>query len=507
MSKGVGLYIGTNEVIAVSAVSSPSGPRIKKFSVEPVADLESDLPNPNISTLAKTIARALAKIEEKGAYATITLSPTFVATRQFTIPDVPKTEMAFVIPNEASRYLPFKLEEAVLDYSVIKSFKQVVQVTATAIPKSILENYLAEIKTVSVKPLIVEPAFSAISRAFFALRMIDKEPARGLVFIQADNNVNITLSVGGVVYLSRDFSVSESGADAAKRFFEELSTSLNYFYKVTGGEAVKQILLSGSGDLKTLGESLEKDFDYQIRFDVARFAEQDKISASDSAKILIAFGLACRDLGISSPLGDVKLLPLEKRSVAPAKIMQFVAIGAIVILGLLGLSRFIFIEPDLKQLRGQIQEINQEGTFLDLDFTSRTQDDLANEKENLKNKLKQQKLIQDRRVSTVRILEDMAKGLPKAISMDNVTMLISKTAEQNAASGEKPNQLSIRGICQIISSEKEAAILTGWIKSLQIKENFKKCFPEIRMTEMQRTKLHGKNASQFLIVSDSGAKE
>jgi len=61
------------------------------------------------------------------------------------------------------------------------------------------------------------------------------------------------------------------------RFFEELKASIDYFYKLTGGEAVAQIFLAGRGDLKFWVEYLEHSFNYTIRFDVAVFPNE-KIS-------------------------------------------------------------------------------------------------------------------------------------------------------------------------------------------------------------------------------------
>jgi len=45
MAKGVGVYIGTNEIIAVSVIHTVQGPQVKEYAVEPIHPEESEPPS------------------------------------------------------------------------------------------------------------------------------------------------------------------------------------------------------------------------------------------------------------------------------------------------------------------------------------------------------------------------------------------------------------------------------------------------------------------------------
>jgi Tfp pilus assembly PilM family ATPase len=137
MPKGVGVYVGQNEVIAVSAAHTAMGPAIKNFAIEPINPENPQEPMvgkeahkfKKLSPESRAILKALEKIKEPGAYVNVTISPSQVATRHFIMPAVPKKDEPGAVRHEASRYIPYKISESVIDYHVRMTHRNVFSVT------------------------------------------------------------------------------------------------------------------------------------------------------------------------------------------------------------------------------------------------------------------------------------------------------------------------------------------------------------------------------------------
>ena len=365
MAKGVGIYLGRNEVIAVSATRGPAEPQITSFVIEPVNPEGPQEPVvgkeaqklKSISPEARAILRALGKIQEPGAFVNVAVSPLQVVTRHFMMPAVPKKDELSVVLNEASRYVPFKIADSSLDYRAHPTHKNILSITATAIRSEVLETYLENLRAASAKVLVVEPVYNAVGRAFSALNMVGKTKTHGFVVLQSDGNVNVTLASKGIVYLSRDFLLTGKAEEDRPRFHDELKASMDYFYKLTGGEAIGQIFLAGAGNLKVWGECLEQAFNYTIRFDVASLPHAKDLPPETLHAVLAAFGLALRSLGYDSPMGEIQLLPKADRRSDLPHLLRFLGLGCFAILALFVMIRLFAFQSYLTHLENQKKTI------------------------------------------------------------------------------------------------------------------------------------------------------
>ena len=509
MSKGIGVYVGRNEVIAVSATRTATGSKILNYAIEPFASegpAESDAgkdPSRNRKSTpeAMAIAAALAKINESGAYVNVALSPFEVVTRNFIMPAVSKKEEAGAIQFEASRYIPFKLSESVLDYYAYTTEKNVFSVTVTAIRRDILETYLGSLRGASVKVLMIEPVYCAVARAFRALNMIGKAKAYGFVFVQSDGNVNVTLAAHGIVYLSRDFILTGNADEDKERFYEETRASIDYFYKLTGGESVGQIFLAGSGTLGLWVEHLESSFKYTIRFDSARFPGDQSIPPEFQNAILVAYGLALRSLNSPSPLGNIKLLPKEERRSSLVQLLTFVGIECFAILALFVLVRVVFFQPLIYHLQKQEKNILEPVKKEDPKFDPELAESLKMAMEATRTRVQELKKFFDQKVPYSRLVIALGQGLPQSVSLDLVSF--ESTAEQvPGQEGKWKRKMSLRGICYLGDSAKESDNISSWVKALASKKTVADFFSEIKLEEIQREKFKDREVTRFLILGE-----
>lgn len=507
MPKGIGVYVGRNEVIAVSVTRSATTPQIKSFAIEPInpegpQEPAIDKQAQKIKQLgleAQAIYRALEKIKEPRAYVTAAVSPFQVVSRHFIMPTVSKKEEVEAVRYEASRYIPFKLTDSVLDYCAQLTHKNVFSVTATAIRQEILETCLEDFHSAGVHVLMIEPVYCAVSRAFSALNMIGQAKAQGFVVLQSDGNVNVTIASKGVVYLSRDFLLSGNVEEDKGRFFEELKASFDYFYKLTGGDAVEQIFLAGQGNLKFWVEHLEHALNYTVRFDVASFPNEKDISSEVLSTILVAYGLALRGLSYKSPLGDMKLLPKEDRVSPPAQLLSFLGMECLAIFLLFLLIRIAVFQPYLHDFKNQNDILLQNIIKKNPTLTQRTLEGLQKNKDQLNTQIEQLKKFFKGQGSASLLFAELGRGLPPSISLDYVSF---EDVGSSAANARIKKRLNIRGICYRDNAEKEVGDINNWIKILSAKKVYADNFTEIKLSESKREKIANRSATRFRLICE-----
>ncbi len=460
MPKGVGVYIGRNEVIAVSAIRTGTGPQISSFAIEPINPEGPQEPvvGKEAQKLKKTtpesraILKALEKIKEPGAFVNVAVSPLQVVTRHFIMPAVPKKDEPGAVRNEASRYVPFKITDSSLDYHAYLTHKNILSVTVTAIRGEVLDVYLEDLRSASSKVLVVEPVYNAVGRAFSALNMGGQIKTHGFVVLQSDGNVNVTLASKGIVYLSRDFLLSGKLDEDKTRFHNELKASMDYFYKLTGGEAIGQIFLSGAGDLKVWVEHLEHAFNYTIRFDVASLPKAKNLPPEALHELLVAFGLALRSLGYSSPLGSIQLLPkTERRSDLP-HLLKFIGVECLLVLIFFAMVRFVVFQPYLMRLEGQRESISGPANQEFPEFVSQYTDDLMIERDQLGDKKAQLDKFSGDKISVATLMLALGQGLPLSVTLDYVSLEDAVTT-RSSASFRAPVPIPVKlTVCSAASS-------------------------------------------------------
>lgn len=509
MSKGVGVYIGRNEVIAVSAVRGATGPQIQGFAVEAIHPEGQQEPAvgkeahkiKKLSPEARAILKALEKIKEPGAFVNAAVSPLQVVTRHFIMPVVPKKDEEGAVHNEASRYIPFKISDSVLDYHAFLTHKNVLSVTATAIRAEALTKCVEDLRSASAKVLMVEPVYSAAGRAFSALNMAGKTKTHGFVILQSDGNVNVTLASKGVVYLSRDFLLSGKAEEDKTRFHDELKASMDYFYKLTGGEAITQIFLAGSGGIKPWVEYLEQAFNYTIRFDAAHLPNAKDLSPEILQEVWVAFGLALRSLGYSSPVGEIRLLPRVERRSTPEKLRIFLGIECVAILVFFAMVRLVAFQPYLMHLEGRNEAILDPANRVDPGFASRSIEDLMNEKTKLSERTGRMKSFYNDNVPASTFMISLGQGLPQSISLNYVSFE-DAAAKGVSHSGKAKKRLNLKGNCFLGNAEKETGTISSWVKSLAGKKVMADYFGEIKLEEIKREKAWGRDLTSFRVLGE-----
>jgi hypothetical protein len=417
------------------------------------------------------------------------------------MPPVPKKDESGAIRFEASRYIPFKITDSVLDYHTRLVHKNVCSVTVTAIRREVVAACLETLRAASAKALMIEPAYCAVSRVIEALNVTSKSKAQGFVVLQSDGNVNVTLASQGVVYLSRDFHLSGEVDEDQKRFHEEIAASIDYFYKLTGGASMEHIFVTGSGNLRGWVEYLEHAFNYTVRFDIPGLPGAKDVSQETLDAICVAFGLALRGLNYRSPLGDIRLLPKVHRRSGLREMLAFLGFQSLCIFALFLFVRLFAFQPNLTELNRQhdnmVETFHREYPA----FSSKTTQVLMSQQEALGVKASQLRGIYSDQVLFSSILTAIGQGLPDAILLDDISLGLKEDSGKMKTTQERL-RLSAGGVCYLGGGEKETAVISGWVKSLAAKKPIAQYFSEIKVAEIRREKTGNRELTRFRIASE-----
>jgi len=203
----------------------------------------------------------------------LSLSAKEIIFRSFVIPWMQKHEVKSVVEFEASKYIPFSLEELSFSYhpiDIVEDKVRRIRIIFVAIKKEILENYVGILEEASLRVNVIEPAASSLIRALSFKNLIPKD--RTIALIEKDDTGRIIIIDKEIPQFVREFHLSESSDDQIeedpgsiiKKLTREVRISLDYFNRKNEQLMVEKIFLVTASDEKELSQNLEENLDLQI---------------------------------------------------------------------------------------------------------------------------------------------------------------------------------------------------------------------------------------------------
>jgi len=509
VSQAVGVYIGRKQVVACVATMKKGAPEIKKIAIEPFPD-ESQLRS--ISKIPKKIKtregyavyKALEKMGAQGNPVTLAFSSAHGVTRYFEIPLIPEKERDPAIRYEASRYLPFKIEELVSDFKAQPKTDKpdLLSVTYTSSKKDIAQLYLDFAGQGSAKVTAIEPVFSALTRALAAAQnTVDPNASYGLIYIDSDESVNITLVYQQFVVLSHDFLLTGDVATTQARFSHEFKASFEYLYRVSGQRTVKQVYLSGTSDLEFWKDYLTRSLKGEVRFEIISVSSEKPIEPAALNTAAIAFGLALRAYKRKSPLGDFLLLPVAENAPAEAKLKNKVLIEALIftlIFVLLGIGAHFYAGKMREKLIGKRQGV------LGQNLMTKSVAELRKVRDQMKSSGKVFRSFSEENDIIRSKLLAIAKTKPQPVWIESLVYgnQLSQVSQKNQEKTDPKLRFVISGYCFLNNPQAEIQMVNKWANALSKDEAFMKGTKKIKVSEMRFGTYQGKDTTIFQITSE-----
>lgn len=292
-----GLDLGSSSVKAVNmSMNKDGGYNVNSIGISylpPGAIEEGIIKDPERVASAIQEAFTTGNIKERTVLTALPASS--IITRELEMPNMPLSEMGEAIRWEAEEYLPFGLDDAMIDFVVLEEREENTDVLLVAAKKEIVESYIKPIRLAKLRPqcLNIEPlahyailhhnediehqnlAIVDIGFTYTGITLLkgkrielirnltmggadftqalqeafelSPERAEDLKILVGDIEDDTTTTSEGIPYLN----IKEVLTEQTRTLLEEISRSFSYFQVQQRGEVFQHIFLTGSGSQMT----------------------------------------------------------------------------------------------------------------------------------------------------------------------------------------------------------------------------------------------------------------
>ena len=152
-----GLNIGNYSIKIVSIHLLNKSIELKKASfIKNEKDIFSDGMINDPAAVKKSVEKLIGS--NKKGFFSAAVANQFIVVRNMTLPYMKKEAINETIKWEFSEYIPFSIENAVIDYIIRKQSKKQLKITAVIVPERIVNSYLNIFKDINLQTLNIEAA-------------------------------------------------------------------------------------------------------------------------------------------------------------------------------------------------------------------------------------------------------------------------------------------------------------------------------------------------------------
>ncbi len=518
MDKGVGIYIGNKKVVACRLGQKKGVYQLKQFSIEPIQDdpsskdpqesLQKGKSKKSVAPESRAVERALEKIGKKNAVVHASFSPFHLATRFFQMPAIPSREWREAIRYEAVRYMPYKLEESYFDYYAetheAGAKGKSLRVAFTAVKKQVLKNYLDHLRQGSARVASIEPPFTSMARALSVVESGLENQTWGGIFIDSEGSVNISIAAGKIVYLSRDFILTDDQVANEARFYQEIKSSFDFLAERLAGQNIAKFFLAGDGDLFFWRDFLANVFGKEVSFELADFPVEMDIPKHVLSALIVPIGLALRGFEKKSPVGTLALLPPTERPLDQKTIKRllFVELGLAVLL--FGAARLVFLDPFVADFERRVAHDTTEINITDSALSAKPLGELRQLKKQTTSEIEQFSGIARIQFTPRNYIAAIANVMTPAIKLDSLSFSSGAARTRfdspEARIGRDDKRVEIKGVCFMNHPEKEIQEINRFVKKLSEDAVIQKEFGMVTLEEARRGAYGSRTVTQFQIV-------
>jgi type IV pilus assembly protein PilM len=253
----VGLDIGSYGVRAVEATRSGDSLVLSGFGR---ARIESP------DAIEDTILKVLGDAGIRTRKCVTAVSGRSVIVRYVPMMPLPDTELKQAIRYEADKYIPFEVDEVILDCQKIEEPVpgEQMRVVLVAVKRTMIEEHVAMLDRLGLVPAVVDVDVFALGNAFESRNRrlgAAGEEIRGLVDV-GSSKTNINIMRGNTSYFTREIYIAGNDLTeaVAKRFGEDPS-DVERMKEDPGGalETMQDAIVSV---LEDIGSEIRLSFDY-----------------------------------------------------------------------------------------------------------------------------------------------------------------------------------------------------------------------------------------------------
>ncbi len=256
-SEGVGGAVVEGKDL-VSAVFLPYSLVSEESSVEEV--------NKKIQTEA-LVKRVIDELGADVNQVQIAVSDKKTIFRYLTLPSMTTKELKLALPLEVEKYIPFKIENVVWNYTKASGLQRnKLRVAFLGMRRDVWEETVDIVKNLHMKMKSLESSSFSTLSTLVKLNYISKKEKNFVVFILSDTDGEITIFSDRFPYFSRHtkLPLTNEGKPDVSKIGDELRLTLDYYRREFGNKKLNKLLLVGSKENLQYYSFLSEKFGLEV---------------------------------------------------------------------------------------------------------------------------------------------------------------------------------------------------------------------------------------------------
>ncbi len=289
-----------------------------------------------------------------------------VMVRYFQVPPMPKKELETAVKFEARRHIPYKLDELIYDFHILKKKpgEKKLKVLFVGTRMEVLKNHLSLLTRSGLEPVVVDINANALVRVLGELTDIHSASASIILSVNPEM-ADITIVKDGIIHLSQDISSLVVRASNIKEsLLGEVRLFLNFCKRELGLETVDKTFLLGDRDFfEGWDDFLSQEL--KIPVEIVNPPISGMFTEMTSWGMLMASGLAIRNVVISGTRLNIgkSILAIREKLSLIKKVVLGEAIASVLLLNVLFWPTYGGLRESKKQLdekKRRALELNME---------------------------------------------------------------------------------------------------------------------------------------------------
>ncbi|MBI3615494.1 MAG: type IV pilus assembly protein PilM [Candidatus Omnitrophica bacterium] len=309
----IGLDIGSTSVKGVLLKSAPQGPPLVRFATAPI------LPGAELPQRAQAVQQVVESLRDGRQVRVVTaVAGPSAVLRSVLLPKMSPQELKGALAFEAEKYIPFKLEEATLDFSIVGDRPEGrMEVLLAAARQELIQSHLALLEAAGVTPYAVDLEALALANAWGKSHPNPGSEGVALIHVGARGTILIFL-LGSLLQFTREVSVGGSS------FTQVIGESLQL--DALQAEAIKCRPETRSAEVQTVLQPLWEKWLTQCRASFDFYEDQSgqriqRVALSGGSSRLAGFKEWIQE-GLGVPMEEWNLLEGFASEVDPAQMEQ-----------------------------------------------------------------------------------------------------------------------------------------------------------------------------------------
>ena len=295
LKANVGLNIGFSSVSVVEIAGKNEKHRLLHFGFEPLRDTKAK------ANLGEAVKRAMDNAGITAKEVNTSVAGQEVIVRYIELPQMAREELNSAIKFEAEKYIPFNIEDVVLDCQILdKSLQGKMKVLLVAAKKDLIDKQINLIEQVGLGTTLIDVDSFAIMNAF---QMSNPRQITGTIALLnlGEQLSSINILKDNVSCFTRDILIGGDKMNV-ENLLSEIHLSFDY-YENQFEKGIERVFLNGeSSGLAGLRDSLKESLNLEIRpwsavegLEIGPGVDKEKLSAVAN-KLTVAIGLALRKI-------------------------------------------------------------------------------------------------------------------------------------------------------------------------------------------------------------------